>query len=101
MTLTKDRRSNTYIIRYKDQYGKNHTISTKQTDKEAATKVAKQAGIAEIEQAARAGRITKEVIGRIISGRRIHRCGCHRRIRHLDDPHRTIARLHPQRPSGR
>lgn len=56
--------------------GKRRTISTRCTDKRQAEKVVAESSIAELEVAAKAGRLTAEAIGRIVSGKRLSMKGC-------------------------
>ncbi len=51
--------------------GARKRVSTRCTDKTEARKVAVESGIAELEMAAKAGRLTREAIGHIVSGKRI------------------------------
>ena len=69
MKLTK--RDGVYHVSFKTAAGQRRTISTKQTDREQAIAVVKQAGIAEMERAALAGKLSREVVGRILTGKRM------------------------------
>jgi integrase len=69
MKLTK--RDGIYHVSFKTAAGQRRSISTKQTDREQAIAVVKQAGIAEMERAAIAGKLSREVVGRILTGKRM------------------------------
>jgi len=60
-----------YHAQFRTVTGTRRLISTKQTDRAQALAVVKQAGIAELEQAALAGRLSREVVGRILTGKRM------------------------------
>jgi integrase len=60
-----------YHVQFRTATGARRMISTKQTDREQAVAVVKQAGIAEMEQAAMAGKLSREAVGRIMSGKRM------------------------------
>lgn len=60
-----------YHAQFRTATGGRRTISTKQSDREQALAVVKQAGIAEMEQAGLAGRLSREVVGRILTGKRM------------------------------
>ncbi|MEW6303780.1 MAG: tyrosine-type recombinase/integrase [Verrucomicrobiota bacterium] len=68
MTLIK--RRGVYHARFKTQHG-TKTLSTKQRDKRAAAQAAKEAGVAEIEAAAQAGRLATEAMSRALTGRKV------------------------------
>lgn len=69
MKLTK--RDGVYHVSFKTATGQRRSISTKQSDREQAVAVVKQAGIAEMERAALAGKLSREVVGRILTGKRM------------------------------
>jgi len=69
MKLTK--KDGVYHVSFKTAAGKRRTISTKQSDREQALAVVKQSGIAEMERAAIAGKLSREVVGRILTGKRM------------------------------
>ena len=69
MKLTK--KDGVYHVSFKTAAGQRRTISTKQTDREQAVAVVKQAGIAEMERAALTGKLSREVVGRILTGKRM------------------------------
>ena len=69
MKLTK--RDGVYHVSFKTAAGQRRSISTKQTDREQAVAVVKAAGIAEMERAAIAGKLSREVVGRILTGKRM------------------------------
>lgn len=69
MKLTK--KDGVYHASFKTAAGQRRTISTKQSDREQAIAVCKQAGIAEMERAAIAGKLSREVVGRILTGKRM------------------------------
>ena len=60
-----------YHAQFRTATGARRMISTKQTDRDQALAVAKQAGIAEMERAGLAGKLSREVVGRILTGKRI------------------------------
>ena len=60
-----------YHAAFKASTGERRTITTKQTDLAKAKTVAKESGIAELEQAGQSGRLTQQVIGRITTGKSI------------------------------
>lgn len=60
-----------YHAQFRTATGVRRMISTKQTDREQALAVVKQAGIAEMERAALAGKLSREVVGRILTGKRM------------------------------
>ena len=60
-----------YHAQFRTATGARRMISTKQSDLANAKDVVKQAGIAEMERAAIAGKLSREVVGRILTGRRI------------------------------
>ena len=60
-----------YHAQFRTATGARRMISTKQTDREQALAVVKQAGIAEMERAALAGKLSREVVGRILTGKRM------------------------------
>ena len=69
MKLTK--KDGIYHVSFKTAAGQRRSISTKQSDREQAVAVVKQAGIAEMERAAIAGKLSREVVGRILTGKRM------------------------------
>jgi integrase len=69
MKLTK--KEGVYHVSFKTAAGQRRTISTKQSDRDQAVAVVKQAGIAEMERAAIAGKLSREVVGRILTGKRM------------------------------
>jgi integrase len=69
MKLTK--KDGVYHVSFKTAAGQRRSISTKQSDREQAVAVCKQAGIAEMERAAIAGKLSREVVGRILTGKRM------------------------------
>jgi len=60
-----------YHAQFRTATGARRMISTKQTDREQALAVVKQAGIAEMERAGQAGKLSREVVGRILTGKRM------------------------------
>jgi len=60
-----------YHAQFRTATGARRRISTKQTDREQALAVVKQAGIAEMERSALAGKLSREVVGRILTGKRM------------------------------
>jgi integrase len=60
-----------YYASYRTESGSIKTTSTHTTNKLDAIKIAKEAGLDRLEFAAKAGRLTNEVIGQIKSGKRI------------------------------
>jgi integrase len=59
-----------YHAQFRTATGARRMISTKQTDHASAKAVVQQAGIAEMERAAMAGKLSREVVGRILTGKR-------------------------------
>ena len=57
-----------YHAQFKTAEGKVKSVSTKCTDKTEAARVAKAAGVAELESAAKAGRLSREAISHIMTG---------------------------------
>ena len=60
-----------FHAQFRTATGARRMISTKQTDRNQAVAVVKQAGIAEMERAAIAGKLSREVVGRILTGKRM------------------------------
>jgi integrase len=73
MTLTKKR--GVYHATIKTASGKTKTISTRTTDKREARRVVKESGIKDLEATAKAGRLTREAIGQIVTGRKLTMLG--------------------------
>lgn len=71
MNLTKDKESGFYHVHYKDQTGKPRTVTTKCTSRKEAEEAVKNSGIRELEATARAGRLSQQTIGRILTGRNV------------------------------
>jgi len=69
MKLTKV--NGVYHASYKSVDGKRRTITTKQTDRDKAETVVEESGIEQIESAAAAGRLSREVLGRILTGKKM------------------------------
>lgn len=69
MTIFKDNRTGYYKARLRKPGGGTTTLTTKATDKNAARRAAKEAGLADLEAAARVGVLTNEAIGRLTTGR--------------------------------
>lgn len=69
MTLTKIGKH--YHARIRTVEGKQTTITTRATDKDEARRIVKESGIADLERAAKSGRLTQEAIGRVTSGRKL------------------------------
>jgi integrase len=69
MTIFK--RNKIWHARIKSQTGKDVTVTTKQTDRRAAARAAREAGLEELETAARTQQLTHEAVSRITAGRRI------------------------------
>ena len=69
MTLRKSR--GVYYASISGKNGKKRLISTGCTDRESALKVAQESSVEDLEQAAKAGRLTREAIGHITVGRRL------------------------------
>src|SRR5262245_33706722 len=60
-----------YHAEFKTQTGTIKSVSTKATELSEAKRLAKEAGIEQLEHAAKAGRITQQVIGQITTGRKL------------------------------
>ena len=60
-----------YHAQIRTAAGKSKTITTRCTDAAQARKVAKDSGIEQLEHAAKAGRLTQEVIGQIVTGKKL------------------------------
>ena len=60
-----------YHAQFRTATGARRMISTKQSDLTCAKDIVKQAGIAEMERAALAGKLSREVVGRILTGKRM------------------------------
>ena len=69
MTLRKVR--GTYHVSVSGKGGKRRLITTGCTERGAALKVVAESGVSDLEQAAKAGRLTREAIGHITTGRRL------------------------------
>lgn len=69
MTLIK--KGGVFHAKFRDASGTRRTISTKQTDRDKAKAVVKNSGIAELEAAGQSGRLSREVVGRIITGKKM------------------------------
>jgi len=69
MKLTKDK-SGIYKAKFYTEHGPRE-VTTKCSDKEAARKVVKQAGLEQIESAARAGKLSAAVLSKVLAGRKI------------------------------
>lgn len=70
MRLTKDRESGVYHARVTTPHGPR-TLSTKATDIKQARRVVRDSKLQEIEDAAKAGRLTSQAIGMILAGRKV------------------------------
>ena len=60
-----------YHAQFRTAEGKTKSITTRCTDKVEAAKVARSAGIEQLESAAKAGRLTREAIGHITTGKKL------------------------------
>ena len=60
-----------YHAQFRTADGKVKSITTRTTNKDDAVAVAKESGIAELEMAAKAGRLTNEAIGHIVTGKKL------------------------------
>jgi integrase len=69
MKLTK--KDGIYHVSFKTAAGQRRTISTKQSDREQAVAIVKLSGLVEMERAAIAGKLSREVVGRILTGKRM------------------------------
>jgi len=56
---------------YKTAVGETRTTTTRATEKGEALRIAKEAGIPQLEHAAKAGRLTQQVIGQITTGKKL------------------------------
>jgi integrase len=65
------KRGKIYHIEFKTQRGGVSSVSTKQTDKAAATKIANESNIAALEHAAISGAVTAQAIGKIVTGKKL------------------------------
>jgi integrase len=70
MKLTKNQ-SGVYVASFRTVEGKTKQISTRVKDADEARRVVKESGIEDLERAARAGRLTREAIGHITTGRKL------------------------------
>lgn len=70
MTLVKNKQTGTYKVNFQTPHGPK-SLSTKTTNKKEAQKIVKDANVERLEQAAKAGKLTPEVIGMITAGRRV------------------------------
>lgn len=70
MTLVKNKQTGAYKVKFKTPSG-TKTLSTKTTNKKEAQNIAKQANVERLEAAAKAGKLTAEMIGMITAGRRV------------------------------
>lgn len=64
------KRGDIYHAQFKTQHGTS-SVTTKQTDKVEARRVANESGIEALEHAAIAGTVTAQVIGKIITGKKL------------------------------
>lgn len=71
MTLTKHKSSGVYHARIRTADGKTKTITTRTADKTEARRIVKASGLRELEATAKAGRLTREAIGVITTGRKL------------------------------
>lgn len=71
MTIIKDSRTGYYKGRVKTQDGSTKTLSTHTQNKAEAQRVLRRSHLPEIEEAAKAGRLTAEGLSHIIAGKRI------------------------------
>jgi integrase len=60
-----------YHAQFKSAGGKLTSVTTRCTDEREAMRVAKEAGLPDLERAAKAGRLAREAIGHIVTGRKI------------------------------
>ena len=65
------KRGGIYHAKFKTANGTTSSVSTKQTDKTEATRVARDSGIAELERAALSGSVSAQAIGKIITGKKL------------------------------
>lgn len=70
MNLTKDK-NGVYYASFRTADGKRRTITTKTTNIIDAKRVVKDAKLAELEMAARSGRLTNQVISLIVAGKKV------------------------------
>jgi integrase len=70
MKLTKNDRG-FYVASFRTLQGKTKSVSTRVRDAEEAWRVVKESGLEDLERAARAGRLTREAIGYITTGRKL------------------------------
>lgn len=69
MTLTKDKKTGVYKARVHKPDGSTATLSTKAKSKAEAKRVVKQSRLAEIEEAAKVGRLNQQAISYAVAGR--------------------------------
>lgn len=60
-----------YIARFKTAQGTTSQVTTRCTSLDEAKKVVKESGLADLELAAKAGRLTREAVGHITTGKRL------------------------------
>jgi integrase len=70
MNIAKDKETGTYRVEIWTPHGRRK-ISTKQTSLSAAKKAAEDAGLAQIEAAARTGQLTGAAISRVLAGKKM------------------------------
>lgn len=70
MKITKNE-GGVYVASFRTAEGKTKSISTKSRNADDAKRIVKESGIADLEMAAKAGRLTREAIGYITTGKKL------------------------------
>ena len=60
-----------YHAAFRTADGTTKTVTTRSRDKREAARIAAESGVAEMEMAARSGRLTREALGKILTGRKL------------------------------
>src|SRR5690242_7285497 len=63
--------SGVYTASFRTASGKVRTVTTKCTNRQEAERVVKESGLADLEMAAKAGRLSHEAISKIVAGKKI------------------------------
>lgn len=71
MTITKDRKTGVYKARFRTAQGKVRVATTRTTNLQEAKQVVQESHLKELELAAKSGRLMADVIGRIVSGKKV------------------------------
>lgn len=62
---------NVYHAKFKTADGRSTTLTTRSSDKREAERIVKESGMKDLERAAKSGRLTNEVIGRLTAGKKL------------------------------